>query len=90
MSLIDAFNVVILDMDSYVVGIKKFNGLTSNNKQFDVFIKKFQFQTNPVNDAYLEWIPFDMVYHWEAIISSTIISPTNFHQHYFEVILFGS
>ena len=37
------------------------NGWTSNNKQLDEFIKKSQLQTNSVNDAYLEWIPFDCI-----------------------------
>jgi len=37
------------------------DGWTSNNKQLDEFIKKSQLQTNSVNDAYLEWIPFDCI-----------------------------
>src|SRR6185312_11411690 len=32
------------------------DGLTSNNKQLDEFIKKSQLQTTSANHAYLEWI----------------------------------
>src|SRR6185312_13563879 len=39
------------------------NGLTSNNKQLDEFIKKSQLQTNSPNDAYLEWI-FGCIGDW--------------------------
>src|SRR5207247_4365039 len=36
---------------------------TSNNKQLDEFIKTSQLQNTSANDAYLEWIPFDYVWH---------------------------
>src|SRR5205823_7494099 len=38
-----------------------FDGWTSNNKQLDEFIKKFQLLSNSANDAYLEWIPYDCI-----------------------------
>ena len=40
------------------------DGWTSNNNQFDEFIKKSQLQTNSANDDYLEWIPFDCISYW--------------------------
>src|SRR5437016_10222377 len=38
-------------------------GWTSDNKKLDEFITKSQSQTNSPNEAYLEWIPFDHLWH---------------------------
>ena len=82
--LLENFTTVISDMDSaphveysdvvqcgafIICGHKQLsNGWTSNNKRLDEFIKKSQLQTTSANDVYLEWIPFDCIYDYWAVI----------------------
>src|SRR6185312_12381144 len=37
------------------------NGWTSKNKKLDKVIRQTQIQTKTANDAYLEWLPFDLL-----------------------------
>src|SRR6185437_15924409 len=79
----------------YSLPTHKYNNNNDNFKRYSVWLsnrnKLIQGFTKYKDNYYMvAYEPSFYSYYsqWEAIISLTIISLTNLHQHYFEVILF--